>query len=276
MIKIQNIIDDLNNYNDKDIYLLSKYLNTKNNINNVAKKILQLYNFKKLDHKLCSNSLDLITMDEWNEFNKPNLILNIYKNNKKISTECYDRNELLNYLHVPTNSFTKWIPIKDKDSVQSNGYYSMPSTNPKHYVTKIYSSIGNVYIKKDANFNKLLMDSSIDKWNLEYVKKVKIGSLNPQAFRQIGALHGQEPGEDIYKLVLYGDKNEKENIWTNRILSLITDDDIELFSGNVDEIIDSIVTQMQTSFSKENIPIDSINNAKLKLTQSILKKQNIK
>lgn len=276
MINIKNIIDDLNNYNDNDIYILSKYLNTKNNINNVAKKILQLYNFKKLDHKLCSNSLDLITMDEWNDFNKPNLILNVYKNNKKISTECYNRTELINYLNLPTNSFTKWIPIKDKDSVQSNGYNSMPSTNPKHYVGKIYSNIGNIYIKKDANFNKLLMDSSINKWNLEYVKKIKIGSLNPQAFRQIGALHGQEPGEDIYKLVLYGDKNEKENIWTNRILSLITDDDIELFSGNVDEIIDSIVIQLQTSFSKENIPIDSINNAKSQLTQNILKKQNNK
>lgn len=262
------IVKDLQNYTQNDIYLLSKYINTRNNINDIAKKLTRLYNSKNLNHNLCSNSVDLISMDEWNNTNQPTLLLNIYKNNKKIASECYDRTKLINFINAPLNSFTKWIPIKNKDSVQNNGYGSMPSINPKYYVTKIYSNIGNIYIKKDDNFNKFLLDATIDKWNLEYTKKVRIGSLNPEAIRQIGTLHGQSPGEDVYKLVLYSD-NEKENIWTNRILGLITDDEINLFSGNVDEIIDFIIS---TSFSKETIPIDSIKKAKILLKTSLSKK----
>jgi hypothetical protein len=259
------IKQDLKKYSDNDIYLLSKYLNTENNITAISKKIIKLYNFGKIDYQQCSNSASLISMEDWNDLNQPTLILNIYKNNKKLYTDCYNRNDLIQFLNLPENSFIKWIPIKNKESVQSNGFGSMPSTNPKHYVTKIYSNIGNLYIKKDSNFNKLLLDDKIDKWNLEFTKKQRIGSLNPQAIRQISALHGQEPGEDIYKLIPYGDKTKKETEWSNRLLSLVTDDDIELFSGNVDEIIDSIIN---TTFSKEKIPNDSIIEAKAILERS--------
>ncbi len=183
-----------------------------------------------------------------------------------IASACYKRDEIIPFVNAIGNAFTKWIPIKDKELVENNGHKSMPSTNAKHYLSKLYSPIGNLYIKKDANFNKFILDNNIEKWNLEFVKTERIGSLDPQAIRQIGALHGQAPGEDIYKLVLYGEK--KENEWVNRILSLVTDDEIELFNNNVDEIIDSIVT---SSFKNEKIPESAIKDAKKKLTKTLSK-----
>jgi len=185
---------DLENYSKQDLEKLAKYLNTEPNIWAIAIAITNKYYNSNLDSQICSNKVDIFTLDEWNEKDNPELAFDIYKDSKLLFTNCYKQKDFITMLE--NNQFFVWKARPGK-VFEETGHGGEPDYTKKYF--KMNTDRITLFIK-DSDIVKKLLNGTIGRYRLDYLGKERIGSSDPTATLQISVLHGQLPGEDTYEL----------------------------------------------------------------------------
>lgn len=178
----------------------------KEQITTIRNAIRQIMNKKKkpiketivnlpIEARDCDNTIDIVSQDEWDKDNLPDLKINYLDPNNPFSTRsnlfCFKKNSIINWLSNPENLVSIWLPkIKDDYSnVDDQGYGSSPSSFNLFYKLPNNTYINDIHIFFDTK--EIIA--------IPVAKKIRLGNKNGTF--GIGQLHGQLPGETIYYLV---------------------------------------------------------------------------
>lgn len=155
----------------------------------------------EVEYGRCTSNVDPITLLEWND-NEPTIFINFKRYpNKPGLFNCYNSDSLKTWLKNKDNSFAAWIQ-KPGQIMDSMGHGGKPDLAGERYV-RIYTPSQNVYLIVTDDVKNIA--NGIDDYIIfetEYLGKVRIG--DPSGHFYEGGLHGQAPGEDIYRLIAPG------------------------------------------------------------------------
>lgn len=185
---------DLEKYSKQDLNKLAKYLNTESDIWSISIAIANKYYSSNLDSSICSNKMDIFSLDEWNDSDNPELGFDIYRDSKLLFTTCYKQRDFIKMLE--DNQFFVWKARPGK-IFEDTGHGGEPDYTRKYF--KMNTDKFTIYIK-DSDIVKKLLNGTFGRYRLDYLGKERIGSPDPTATLQISVLHGQAPGEDTYEL----------------------------------------------------------------------------
>jgi hypothetical protein len=207
---VQLLIKDLETFDKKNIDILRKFYNLPKNM----KRKELLYNIAKLNMEIkignlpfadCTNEVNIFTQDEWTEEEQPNLKVKFlwYADfSKKPTIQCYNKDNLLEWLNDTNHTLYKWIPNILGTEMEPMGYRGGPSNS------------FTVQNWPDSQFVvKTNLPNSDTLTAFPIAKNMRIG-------KQFGISqnHGQLPGFVVYELStetdpkkFYIDKICKEN-----------------------------------------------------------------
>ena len=147
--------------------------------------------------KKCSTDSDMISMIDWVE-KDPDIFIEFKRKdskNKTISTiNCYDAENLSKVLSNPENTFADWIQNPTAGPMSHEGYGGKAGDR------RFYKLYTNEYIVQD-HYSEGIAFGIYTRvlFGTEYLGKIRLG--NTESVFGISMLHGQAPGEDVYKLV---------------------------------------------------------------------------
>lgn len=143
----------------------------------------------------CSNRFDLITQEEFNEGNPPDVIIHFYPDPgqplKTTYNLCSNREMLNTWLQSEDNCFYVWVPNGDR-TIDDSGHGGLPS------IERVYKLFGNG--RTDFIANNSFLRKGVSKYAAfpVYKDKQRVGKRFG-----ISNLHGQAPGEKIYWIIPY-------------------------------------------------------------------------
>lgn len=146
-----------------------------------------------MDISKCSSSYDLVTMVEWVD-DIPNIFIDFYNDPQKPGRlNCYNGESLRYWLNLPENTFAKWVKNPLSKEMDASGHGGKPDLEYKYI--KLYTGEFIVY---DELAKKLLKSKDPVIIKAIYTSTERIGNL--RGTLGVSELHGQLPGERIYKL----------------------------------------------------------------------------
>lgn len=154
---------------------------------------------QEINYERCTSDVDTITQVAWND-EHPTLFINLKRKLKSGLFNCYNSLTLSEWLRDPENVFAKWVAQPGK-RMEENGLLGRPDLN--HLYVRLYTPNQTVFLEYDQTV-KDIADGTLDYmiFDAEYVGQIRIG--NRQGHITVSGLHGQAPGEFIYRLVTPG------------------------------------------------------------------------
>lgn len=155
-----------------------------------------------VDYNRCTAPFDAISRINWTD-EAPTLFINLIRDPSKPGLfNCYNSEGLRDWLLNNDNVFAEWVS-KPGYVMDSVGHYGGPIQNGPKYV-RLYTPQQNVYLEVD-NTVKKIVSGEIDFmiYDTQYLGKKRLGNLQGIT-TVVSGLHGQAPGEDVYKLITPG------------------------------------------------------------------------
>lgn len=155
-----------------------------------------------VDYGRCTADIDAVSLVKWND-EAPTLFINLKRDpNKPGLFNCYNSESLRAWLANNDNVFAEWV-TKPGQIMDNVGHGGSPDLAGPRYI-RLYTPHQNIYLQVDDTVKKIA-DGTIDFmiFDTDYLGKKRLGNL-AGAMTVVSALHGQLPGEDVYKLVTPG------------------------------------------------------------------------
>jgi hypothetical protein len=191
----RKLIKDLEKYNSKDLETLQKFyklpkMPKKQLLSKIAKLNLQSVKSNQMPYGDCTNKVELFSQDDWGADNEPSLKVTFYwyqDFSKKQNIQCYDRDNLKQWLSTPEHTLYKWISNVPGVPIDPMGYGGGPSNS------------FTVQNWPDSQF--VLKTNILNVENIENINAYPIAK-NMRIGRQFGISqnHGQLPGFVVFEL----------------------------------------------------------------------------
>lgn len=184
---------DLLNYSTQDLRILASYLDIptlyltrQELIYHIVSRMEKRYIRHANMNFQCSQDIDIITLDEWDNDTRPDIKITFVNENKNF-TECYTMESWNQWISNEENYFANWIEKPNK-TLDTEGYGGHPGNK--------------VFLKTPQN--NFIMSFSTIEGKGEYiaapvVSQYRIG--NREGTFGIGQIHGQAPGYTIYSII---------------------------------------------------------------------------
>jgi hypothetical protein len=191
----RQLIKDLEKYNSRDLLTLQKFYKLPKMpktllVQKIAKLNLERIKTATMPYGDCSNQVELFSQDDWSAENEPSIKVTFwwYKDfSKKQNIQCYDRDNLKQWLATPEHTLYKWIANTRSGVIDPMGYGGGPSNS-----FTVQNWPDSQFVLKT---NLQAQSENINAYPI--AKNMRIG-------REFGISqnHGQLPGFVVYELSL--------------------------------------------------------------------------
>lgn len=155
---------------------------------------------EEVNYGRCTSDADVVSQVNWND-EHPTLFINLRRTQSGPGLfNCYNSFSLSEWLSDPDNIFAKWVAQPGK-VLEPNGLRGQPDLN--YLYVRLYTPQQTVFLEYDETV-QAIAEGKIDYmiFDADYVGQIRIGDRSGVIARS--GLHGQAPGEFIYRLVTPG------------------------------------------------------------------------
>jgi hypothetical protein len=195
---LPGLVNDLKKYNSKDLDTLAKFYKLPKLPRELLIPKIARLNLKskgvlwtaKMPYGDCTNEVEQFSQDDWSADNEPNLKVTFWWHadfSKKPTVQCYDRDNLNQWLATPEHTLYKWIPNTKGRPIDQMGYGGGPTDS---LIVQNWPD-SQFVIKQDLR--NVQNGATLNAYPI--AKNMRIG-------RQFGISqnHGQLPGFVVYQL----------------------------------------------------------------------------
>lgn len=202
-----------------------------------------------VDYGKCTADIDAVSQVSWND-EAPTLFINLKRDPTKPGLfNCYNSESLRDWLSNNDNVFAEWV-AKPRETLDAIGYGGSPNLAGPRYI-RLYTPHQNIYLQVDDTVKKIA-NGTVDFmiFDTDYLGKKRLGNL-AGAMTGVSALHGQLPGEDVYRLVTPGHPVKGHAAYVppppkakSLVVDIDSDDETEL--NSVENLHEALLTAIES------------------------------